>query len=365
MSYLLDYREFWEENEKCFEPFTTKKPRVPVKLPFDDHFLLEEMEVESTLRYYKDRDYRLKMNKLCNDRMEKAIGMRHFDEKEDMTVSPNRFEVIMGAYWAYSEGGTPWLESNVKEIDDVKEIIRKAEKIDMRKAAFPEEWYAEKERVEKTTGVKLDYGSRGHRGPATMATSILGTENTCIFIMDEPDVMKAFYEVLTQKMVEYHNALLEATNSTLKPGYWITDDNSYLFPPQKYEEFCAPFLERMFSEFAPRSEDYRYQHSDSAMGHLMPILHNLGVNNVNFGPTIHPSEIRKAMPKAVIQGQMPPFTLRNGTPDEIIEIVKRDIDAVGADGGLVATTAGSIAAGTPLENIQVYLWAVNEYGRYS
>ena len=38
MSYLLDYREFWEENEKCFEPFTTKKPRVPVKLPFDDHF---------------------------------------------------------------------------------------------------------------------------------------------------------------------------------------------------------------------------------------------------------------------------------------------------------------------------------------
>ena len=136
MSYLLDYREFWEENEKCFEPFTTKKPRVPVKLPFDDHFLLEEMEVESTLRYYKDRDYRLKMNKLCNDRMEKAIGMRHFDEKEDMTVSPNRFEVIMGAYWAYSEGGTPWLESNVKEIDDVKEIIRKAEKSICEKQLF-------------------------------------------------------------------------------------------------------------------------------------------------------------------------------------------------------------------------------------
>ena len=92
----------------------------------------------------------------------------------------------------------------------------------MRKAAFQKNGMLKKSGLKRLLESKLDYGSRGHRGPATMATSILGTENTCIFIMDEPDVMKAFYEVLTQKMVEYHNALLEATNSTLKPGYWIT-----------------------------------------------------------------------------------------------------------------------------------------------
>ena len=60
------------------------------------------------------------MNRLCNDRMEKAIGMRHFDEKEEMKASPNRFEVIMGSRWEYSEGGTPWLESTVEDIEDVK-----------------------------------------------------------------------------------------------------------------------------------------------------------------------------------------------------------------------------------------------------
>lgn len=364
MRYLLDYKQFWEENEKCFQPFTTKKPRVPVKLPFDDHFLLEDMQVESTMRYFQDREYRLEMNRLCNDKMEKAIGIRHFHEKEDMVLQPNRFEVIMGAHWEFSEGGTPWLESTVEDIEDVKKLIARAEKLDMYKEAFPEGWFEEKERVEKQTGIKLDYGERGHRGPCTMATSILGTENTCIFIMDEPDVMNAFYEVLSEKMVEYHKALLKATNSELKPGYWITDDNSYLFPPAAYEELCSQFLKRVFEEFAPAENDYRYQHSDSPMGHLMPILYDLGVNNTNFGPTIHPLEIRKAMPKAVIHGQMPPFVLRNGTPEEIIEIVKRDIDAVGGDGGLVETTAGSLAAGTPYENIQAYLWAVNEYGRY-
>ncbi len=364
MDYRLDYKRFWEENEKCFQPFTTNKPRVPVTLSFDDHFLLEDMKVESTLRYFKDREYRLEMNRLCNDKMEEAIGMRKFHEKEEMILQPNRFEVIMGAYWEYSEGGTPWLESTVKDIDDVKKIIARAEKLDMSKEVFPEGWFEERDRLQKETGYKPDFSSRGHRGPATMATSIIGTENTCIFIMDEPDVMKAFFEVLTEKMVEYHKALLKGSNSVLLNGYWITDDNCYLFPPAQYEEFCAPFLKRVFEEFAPNPEDSRYQHSDSAMGHLMRILNDLGVNGVNLGPTIHPLEIRKAMPKTVIHGQMPPFTLRNGTPEEIIEIVRRDIDAVGGDGGLVETTAGSLAAGTPYINVQAYLWAVNEYGRY-
>ncbi len=96
----------------------------------------------------------------------------------------------------------------------------------------------------------------------------------------------------------------------------------------------------------------------------MKILYDVGVNSTNFGPTIHPLEIRKAMPKAVINGQMPPFLLRNGSPEEIVETVRRDIESVGRDGGLVATTAGSIAGGTSMEKIKVFLWAVDKYGRY-
>ena len=52
------------------------------------------------------------------------------------------------------------------------------------------------------------------------------------------------------------------------------------------------------------------------------------------------------------------------TPEEIIEAVRRDFDAVGADGGLVLTTAGSVAAGTSLENLRIYMWAVDKYCRY-
>lgn len=364
MKYELDVLEFWKENEKCFAPFSTEKPRVPISFWLDDHFLLEEMSITSASRYYNNQEYRLEINKKCNDRVEKVIGRRFYSETEGMKLSPNRFEVIMGAHWQITDNGTPWLESTVEDINDVKKIIDKAEKLDMKKAAFPDGWKEEKDEYEKSSGHKVRLGGSGSRGPATMATSILGTTNTCMFIMDEPEVMKAFFTVLADKLVEYHHALMEDTGNNCRNGYSLADDNCYLFPPAQYEAFCAPVLEKLFREFAPEPHHARHQHSDSSMGHLMGILNALGVNQVNLGPDIHPLDIRKAMPKAVIYGQIPPFTLRNGSAEDIINTVRRDIESVGQDGGLVECPAGSVSGGTPLENLKLYMWAVHTYGRY-
>jgi uroporphyrinogen decarboxylase len=115
----------------------------------------------------------------------------------------------------------------------------------------------------------------------------------------------------------------------------------------------------------PEEVLHRYKGDfEIAMGRLMGILADLGVNEVHFGPTIHPLEIREAMPNAMIHGQMPPSTLRDGTPQEIIDVVRRDIECVGGDGGLVECPAGAVPIGTPVESIRVYMWAVQTYGRY-
>ena len=360
----LNVRDFWKENETCFEPFSTNKPRIPIDFGLDDHFLLEELSLPSTVRYYSDFRYRQEMNKLCNDKVEKVLEKRFYNEEKIEAPSPNRFEVIMGARWRLTEGGTPWLDSAVQDIEDVKRIIERALKLDMKKEAFPVGWQELKEQYEKLSGNKLRLGGDSSRGPATMATSILGTTNTCMFIMDEPDIMKDFFMVLADKLVEYHRVLMADTSNSRDGGYGLADDNCCLFPPNAYLKFCAPVLEKLFKEFAPLQKHCRSQHSDSNMGHLMSILNDLGVNCVNFGPELHPSDIRKAMPKAVIHGQIPPFTLRNGASEDIIDTVRRDINAAGGDGGLVESPAGSVAGGTPLENLKIYMWAVHTYGRY-
>ncbi|MEN2984656.1 MAG: uroporphyrinogen decarboxylase family protein [Dictyoglomaceae bacterium] len=356
----FDVQKFWEENDYCLQNFD-KKTRIPIFYWLDDHFLFEFLNVESTVKYYNDYEYRLKLHKEANEKLEKVLGRKFYPEDPVEPPSPNRFEVLMGAKYVLTEGGTPWLMSQVEDVEDLKELIRNMEKIDMKKSALPEDFMEKKEKYERITGKKLKLGNFS-RGPATMATSILGTENTCIFMMEEEDILLEFFEILCQKLIDYNKVLRKATDNN-EFGYSFADDNCFLFPPKKYLKFCAPFLEKIFKEFAPLKEHKRYQHSDSNMKHLMSILNDLGVNEVNFGPEIHPEEIRKAMPKAKIYGQMPPFTLRNGKPEDIIEIVKRDMKFLGEDGNFVECTAGSVAGGTPLENIKLYMWAVEKYCR--
>ena len=270
----------------------------------------------------------------------------------------------MGAEYSLMEGGTPWLESSVNDIDDLKKLISRLEKLDVREEAFSPHWQREKEEYEKESGKKLRLGGQSSRGPATIATSVLGTINTCMFMMDEPEAMDDFFGLLGAKLVEYNNALMADTGNDARQGYEIFDDNCFLFPPAQYERFCAPVLDMIYKEFAPGKYHKRYQHSDSDMGHLMGILNDIGVNAVNFGPNIKPEEIRAAMPGAVILGQTPPFVLRNGSPEEIINSVRYDIDQVGRDGGLIESPAGSVPGGTSFENLRIYMWAVEKYGRY-
>ncbi|MCL2665585.1 MAG: hypothetical protein FWE82_08230, partial [Defluviitaleaceae bacterium] len=302
------------------------------------------------------------INRAANDILEDGIGARFYPEKSILCVKGS-FEVIMGSHPEIREGNPPWLEPAARDIDGVKKLIRKAEKTDIKKA-IPEIWHEKKRKLQDEHGIKLLF-SHGPNGPATMACNILGTTNMCIYIMENPDVMDAFFDVMTARYTEFiETAASEDNGFVSREGIWINDDNCCLFPPKVYERFCAPMLARLFEQFAPLPIHTRCHHSDSSMSHLMGILYGLGVNAVNLGPNIHPRAIRETMPKAFIYGQTPPFILRNGTADQINEYVRRNFECIGGDGGYAESLAGVIAESTPLENIRAYMSAVERFTQY-
>jgi uroporphyrinogen decarboxylase len=108
----------------------------------------------------------------------------------------------------------------------------------------------------------------------------------------------------------------------------------------------------------------RYQHSDSAMGHLLSQQYELGIRYVNYGPEVDAGLIREKMPDAYIYGQMPPLLLRNGSPEEIRQRVIDDFRKAGASGGLRVTTAGSLAAGTGVGRMRWLMWVVQNECHY-
>ncbi len=100
------------------------------------------------------------------------------------------------------------------------------------------------------------------------------------------------------------------------------------------------------------------------MGHLLEMQYALGIRAVNYGPTVDAGLIREKMPDAYIVGQMPPFLLRNGTPEEIRQQVRDDFCKAGATGGLEIGTAGSLAAGTGLGRMRWLMKVTQEETRY-
>src|SRR5699024_8264740 len=123
-----------------------------------------------------------------------------------------------------------------------------------------------------------------------------------------------------------------------RPGFSFADDNCCLLTPDLYRRFGYPVLKALFDKYSPNPNDPRYQHSDSAMAHLLPILGELDLTGVNFGPTVMVPEIRKYLPHARIDGCIAPFTFMRNDVDGLKMEVNRDVDYGFEYGGVNITT---------------------------
>ena len=355
----LDLKVFWDENAVC-QGFTTGKPRCSASFSPDDHWIFEFVDVPSTIRYYHDKPYRDALHREVNQVLREHVGRAYFDE-DTWEHSPKRIENLFGCYFSYRERSTPWLTPVTKDPDEFARVLDQAEATDLRTWTFPEECVEEWER-RKQEGKRPPVLGTGSRGPATVMTSVLEPDVLFYWIYDRPELIRRFRDILTRKMVELNLLLREFSGNALL-GWSITDDNSTLFSPALYREYCYPVLEQVMSVLAP-GDAPRYQHSDSAMGHLLDQQYALGIRGVNYGPTVDAGLIRQRMPDAMIHGQMPPFLLRNGRPEEIRRRIVDDFHKAGATGGLDVTTAGSLAAGTGVGRMRWFMQCVQNECRY-
>ena len=114
-------------------------------------------------------------------------------------------------------------------------------------------------------------------------------------------------------------------------------------------------LKKVFARFSPDEGDERFQHSDSAMGHLLPLLGEMNLTGCNFGPTVLVPEIRKYLPKTRIDGCIAPFTFMHNDEKQLTYETLRDIEAGKQYGGVNIWTAGSINNGSSLKSMRLMM----------
>lgn len=370
----LDIEQFWKDDELAQKDncFSKEAPQAALGIRMSDECVFAELDEPGKPWLPMDRERRMKLNKRYNDKAEKIVGRRllkEYYDTEDETFPKVRMigEIFGGRY--VSNEHSVWLESSVRTPGELESLLDNVEKTDIREFILPPNWYSEKKRIYEKYG-RTPNQVRSVRGPVTLATSIYGVENLIFLILDEPDLAIRFSMVISDVIMKIMKIMDEESGFTAENsphGFRFYDDDCNLLTPEMYKLFGYPVLKRVF-EYSDKSPLYdrnkRYQHSDSAMAHLLPLLADFNLTGCNFGPTVTVDEIRKNMPKTRIEGQLAPFTFMRNNEDDIIAEVKRDCEMARAEKGLSIQTAGSINNGSLLTSMRTVMATIQNYGRY-
>lgn len=302
----VDVKEFWKEDElaqkeNCFNP---DAKQVALGIRMSDECVFAELDEKGHPWIETPRVRRIELNKRYNDKAEKIVGKRLL--KEDFPKTEERFpyikrigEVFEGEY--IINNNSEWLEGNIKTPQELEALLNRIDKLDMREVMLPTDWEKDKKRIFEEYGRKPTQ-QRHIRGPVTLATSIFSVENLIFLLMDEPDLAQRFSQTIAKSVITMTEIMdIEAgyDKDSAPHGFSFADDNCYLLNAPMYEAFGYPVLKSLFDRFSPDPKDWRYQHSDSPMGHHLPVISRANLTACNFGPTVLVDEIRKSMRCAI------------------------------------------------------------------
>ncbi|MFW6039022.1 MAG: uroporphyrinogen decarboxylase family protein [bacterium] len=370
----VDLDRFYTDQEaSAADPFGADIPQCPLGIWMNSECVYDELGFDyDPWRYQHDEPWRLQLNKAYNDKAETIVGRRLLKEapaRNPSLVFPEHKKLhdVFEASHAW-HAGSWWLEQVVDNEDELRALLDRVERRleDLRAFILPPEWEKEKQQLMRLGATPPRY--RSQRGPVTFATSIYGPENLIFLINDNPDLAGRLRDLILQTMLGIARILDEEagdTPHTAPHGFSFADDNCCLLTPDMYEFFGYPILNTIFDRYSPNPGDRRFQHSDSSMGHLLPVLGRLRFTAVNFGPTVMVDEIRTHIPDAVIQGQLAPFTFSRNEEENIVAEFLRDFERAGDQRGLMFATAGSINNGSRLTGLRLIMAAIQRHGHYA
>ena len=367
----LDVEKFWAvQDHSVRDPFGKSIPQLPLTTwTMSGDIIYDELGIpEDGLRYRQDDAWRVEVTRAYNDKAVRIVGRRLLN---DTPADPERsyppVKELHDVFEAAQEwqSGSWWLHQSANDADELARLLDRVEQRDVRSFILPAGWDAARTRL-MAQGIRPPQYTV-QRGPVTFATSIYGCENLIFLIMDQPELAIRFRNAILRVMLDIRKVLEEEagfTRETAPRSFSFNDDNCYLLTSEMYEMFGFPILQGVFDYCAPSPQHRRYQHSDSAMGHLLPVLARLNLTGCNFGPMLSVHEIRAAMPGTVIDGQLDPMVYCRNDQREILRQLFRDFEQAREKRGLVFTTAGVVNNGTRLTSMRLIMAAIQRHCRY-
>jgi len=199
-----------------------------------------------------------------------------------------------------------------------------------------------------------------------MAQRIRGMENCLIDLLtDESSTCALFDKLLELKLDFWEMALpkLAGVVDIISEADDYGTQTSQLMSPEMFRTLMKPRLKTLFERIKELAPDaYLFFHSCGNVRELLPDFIELGVdilNPVHITATgMEPTALKRDFGDAIAfwgggvdtQGILP-----NGTPEQVREDVRRNLEALAPGGGYVFNTIHNIQSDVPPENIMA-MW---------
>ena len=188
------------------------------------------------------------------------------------------------------------------------------------------------------------------------------------FILNE-DLAAALLDKITSFCIGRARAAGIAGADMIATGDDVGMQNRMLMSPDEWRKWIKPRFASVIAAAKEHKPDIHVKyHSDGAIDPIIPDLIEIGVTILNpvQPECMDPVELKKQYgDKLAFDGTIGiQTTMPFGTPDDVDRTVKRMIETVGKDGGLIVAPTHVLEPEVPLDNIRALLDAVDRYGHY-
>jgi len=201
-----------------------------------------------------------------------------------------------------------------------------------------------------------------------------GYENFLIDIMIDETLVNGLLEKLTDVYINRISSFAPHIKNSVD-AIFLTDDlgtqDAPLISPETYRKMVKPYMKKIISHIKKVIDKPVIMHTCGAVSDFIPDLIEIGVDVLNpvqiTAAGMDPKKLKKEFGKDIAfwgGGCSTQGILDHGSPEQVAEDVKRNIDAFAPGGGFVFTQVHNIQAGVPIKNIITMFETAFKYSKY-
>lgn len=202
----------------------------------------------------------------------------------------------------------------------------------------------------------------------TTSRNLMGEEDFLLATIDNPELVAAVIDRLTQSYVEMNRVYLEATRGLIDVYYFGSDlgtQRSMFMSPEMCRQFVIPAIGRIARQAKEFGLPVMYHTCGAVAGIVqdligcgVDVLDPVQVNALGMEPERLARDFRGRI--AFHGGISTQTTLPNGSPEEVTQVVRETICTLGPEGLIIGPDQEMIGR-VPVANLEAMCRAVREF----